>query len=58
MNYSVNENFGPPKHCTFDIWPVTRKRLPTPDLKHVSGDRLRKEKRQSKVKQPSTLYMQ
>ena len=31
-NCSVNENSGPPKTCTFDVWPVTRKRLPTPDL--------------------------
>ena len=31
-NCSVNENSGPPKTCTFDIWPVTRKRLPTPGL--------------------------
>ena len=36
MNYRVNENSGPPKNCTFDIWPVTRKRLPTPVLNHRS----------------------
>ena len=32
MNHIVNENSGPPKYLTFDIWPVTRKRLPTPVL--------------------------
>jgi len=30
VNYSINENSGPPKSCTLDIWPVTSKRLPTP----------------------------
>ena len=34
MNCCVNENSGPPKYCTFDIWPVTRKRLPTPAIIH------------------------
>jgi len=32
VNYSINENSGPPKSCTLDIWPVTSKRLPTPAL--------------------------
>jgi len=32
VNYSINENSGPPKSCTLDIWPVTSKRLPTPGL--------------------------
>jgi len=30
VNYSINENSGPPQSCTLDIWPVTSKRLPTP----------------------------
>jgi len=32
VNYSINENSGPPKSCTLYIWPVTSKRLPTPGL--------------------------
>ena len=35
LNYSVDENSGPPKSCTLDIWPVTSKRLPNPALQAI-----------------------
>jgi len=38
VNYSINENSGPPKSCTLDIWPVTSKRLPTPALQHQQSE--------------------
>jgi len=37
LNYEKckNENSGPSKSYTFDIWPVTSKRLPTPILEQA-----------------------
>lgn len=32
MNYNINENSGPEKNFSLDIWPVTSKRLLTPGL--------------------------
>ena len=43
VNYSINENSGPPKSCTLDVWPVTSKRLPTPGLRSETGALLKEE---------------